>query len=90
MNKKDLYANTKMFLFARYLATCYADEHMNANGKSQHDMEYDPAEGMSVLNLEDGYWYMEQLKHFNDVVYPNYIKGGGVKEASEFITKNHG
>jgi len=32
------------------------------------------------LNNENSLWFKSQLQHFNDVVYPNYIKNGTVKE----------
>ena len=87
MTKKDIYANSKMFLFSRWLATCYADEHVDGDMKSQHDFGYNSYDSMSVLNRETGYWYMDQIKHFNKVVYPNYIKNGAVKDATEFLNK---
>ena len=42
-------------------------------------------ESISVLNRETGYWYKEQLKHFNDVVYPNYIENGTVENTKQFF-----
>ena len=75
----------KMFLFARWISTCYADTHLDSNKRCEHDMGFDPTDAISVLNREDGYWYKEQLKHFNDVVYPNYIKNGSVDDAKKFF-----
>ena len=67
-----------MFLFARWLATCYADSHLDEEKKCEHDIGFDYNNAISVLNREDGYWYKKQLKHFNDIVYPNYIKNKSV------------
>jgi hypothetical protein len=39
----------------------------------------------SVLNTKKGDWYKEQIKHFNNFVYPNYIKNGTVKETKLFF-----
>ena len=88
MNKKELYTNTKMFLFSRWLATCYADTHIDDNMKTEDDLGFNPSDAMSVLNRETGYWYSEQLKHFNDVVYPNYIKNKSVKNVKKFLKIN--
>lgn len=71
----------KMFLFARWVATCYADTKM----KCEHDEEFNNSEVISVLNRETGYWYKKQLKHFNDVVYPNYIENGTVENTVQFF-----
>ena len=62
--------NTKAFLFARWLAMNYAD--------TQTD-------GLSVLNKETGYWYRDQLKHFNEIVYPNLKENGTVSETRSFL-----
>lgn len=53
----------KMFLFGRWIATCY--------------------EG--ILNSEDGLWWAKQLKHFNEIVYPNYIENGSVESTTKFL-----
>jgi len=68
--------DVKMMLFARWLSTCYADEHLDDKMRYTDNPDFDRTTAMSVLNRENGYWYMEQIKHFNDVVYPNYIKNG--------------
>lgn len=81
----NLETNVKMFLFTRWMATCYADEHMDNNNKSQHDEEFDSVQAISVLNRERGEWYKTQLKFFNEVVYPNYMENGSVKSAREFL-----
>jgi len=77
----------KMFLFARWLATCYADTHADDKLKSQHDEGFNSSEAMSILNRESGQWYKEQLDHFIKVVYPNYVKNGTVKNAEDFLNK---
>jgi len=76
----------KMFLFARWLSACYADAHLDENMKSQYDLGFNGSEAMSVLNRETGHWYKEQLKHFNDVVYPNYIENGTVDDTKRFLS----
>lgn len=75
----------KMYLFARWIATCYADTHMDDNGKTEHDIGFNPRRAISVLNMENGEWYKTQLKHFNEVVYPNYVKNDSVKVATKFL-----
>lgn len=61
-----------MFLFARYMATHYADE---CNG----------GQTLSVLNIEDGEWWLKRLNHFVEEVLPEYIKNGTLKETIKFI-----
>ena len=75
----------KMFLFARWMATEYADEHCDDKMVSQHEPEFNPEESMCVLNREKGEWWKKELKHFMDVVYPNYEKNGDVEETYEYI-----
>jgi len=77
--------NVKMFLFARWIATCYADTHLDEKMKCEHDEGFDESDSISVLNRETGRWYKKQLKHFNKVVYPNYIKNKTVKVTKEFL-----
>jgi hypothetical protein len=60
-----------MFLFARWMSTCYADT--VEVGRT------------SVLNTESGEWWKEQLDHFNEKVYPNYIKNGTVEDTEEYL-----
>lgn len=71
-----------MFLFARWIATCYADEHLD---DKMRYIDFDRTTAMSVLNRENGNWYKEQLKQFNDVVYPNYVKNGTVENTKIFF-----
>lgn len=33
-----------------------------------------------IMMKEDSFWYRRQVIHFNEVVYPNYIKNGSVKD----------
>jgi hypothetical protein len=75
----------KMFLFARWIATCYADEHCDDKMVSQHEPEFNPKESMSVLNREKGEWWKDQLEHFEKVVYPNYVKNGSAENAYKFL-----
>jgi len=77
--------DVKMFLFARWIATCYADTHLDGEMRSEADKGFDVSDNMSVLNGEDGYWYKKQLKHFNEVVYPNYLENGTVKDTEDFL-----
>lgn len=79
--------NVKMFLFARWISTCYADEHLDEEGVHQSNQDYDAKSGMSVLNREDGEWWERQLNHFNLVVYPNYVENGTVEKTSRFLTE---
>jgi len=74
-----------MFLFARWIATCYADEYLDDKMRYTDNEDFDTTTAMSVLNRESGNWYKEQLKHFNDVVYPNYVKNGSVDNAKVFF-----
>lgn len=75
----------KMFLFARWISTCYADSHLDENMKCEHDVGFNPGEAISVLNRESGFWWQEQLEHFEKVVYPNYIKNGSVDNVKKFL-----
>lgn len=81
----DIMVDVKMFLFARWIATCYADTHLDGNMKCEHNESFNDSDAISVLNRETGYWYKEQLKHFNDVVYPNYIKNGTIENTKQFL-----
>lgn len=74
-----------MFLFARWMATQYADEHIDSEGRSAQDFNFHPEDGMSVLNRENGEWWKKELKHFMDVVYPKYEKNGSIEETFEYI-----
>lgn len=78
----------KMFLFARWIASCYADAYIDEKMRYSDNVDFDSKTAISVLIRETGYWYKEQLKHFNDVVYPNYIKNGTVDNAKAFFNVN--
>jgi hypothetical protein len=56
--------------------------------KSEHDEGFNRSEALSVLNRENGCWYKKQLKHFNEVVYPNYVENGTVENTILFLTIN--
>jgi hypothetical protein len=75
----------KMFLFARWIASCYADTHLDSKMKCDYDEGFKNSEAISVLNRQTGHWYREQLKYFKDVVYPNYIKNGTVENTKQFF-----
>lgn len=77
----------KMFMFARWISTCYADDHLDKNMKHCTQEGFDSTTQISVLNRENGYWWKEQLNHFNEVVYPNYLKNGSVEDTRKFLSK---
>lgn len=77
--------DVKMFLFARWISTCYADEHLDEEMRHSTEKGYDSKTAISVLNRKNGYWYKEKIKYFNDVIYPNYIKNGTVDNANDFF-----
>lgn len=72
--------NTKAILFARWLATSYADEYLDENMRHSSDIDFDNNTALSVLNRENGEWYEERFKYFNENVIPNYIENGSYKE----------
>lgn len=65
-------SGVKMFLFARWISTCYADTEVD---------------GLSVLNAESGEWWKSQLNYFNEMVYPNYVENGTVEDTKEYLNK---
>jgi len=77
--------NVKMFLFARWISTCYADEHVDDKMLSQHEFGFNQENSLSVLNREDGKWWKKQLIYFNEIVYPNYIKNKTVENTEKFL-----
>jgi hypothetical protein len=77
--------NAKIFLFTRWISTCYADEHLDNKMRHTSSECFDASAAMSVLNKEDGHWWKKQLEHFNDVVWPNYIENGSAINAKEFL-----
>jgi len=84
MNKK-LTENVKMFLFGRWISTCYADDYLDEKLRHTSNFEFDSSTALSILNRENGEWWKEQLIYFNETVYPNYIKNGTVKNTKEFL-----
>jgi len=78
----------RMYLFARWIASCYADEHLDEKMRYSDNVDYDSTTERSVLNRQTGNWYKKQLKFFNTVVYPNYIQNGSVDEAIKFINSD--
>ena len=81
----SLNEQTKMLLFARWISTDYADEHIDANMHSQHEKGFDASTELSVLNRQSGTWWKQQLEYFNKVVYPNYLKSGTVADMRKFL-----
>jgi len=84
ISQKEL-REAKMMMFARWISTCYADSHIDSNGKSEADYGFNFSSAMSVLNRKDGKWWKDQLKHFETTVYPNYRKQDMVKKYVEFL-----
>ena len=85
MKTKELNENVKMFLFGRWMSTCYADTLMDENGISDLEPGFDGSTAGNLLNMTKGDWWKKQLEHFNNVVYPNYEKNGTVKNTEEFL-----
>ena len=77
-----------MFLFARWISTCYADEHLDNKMRYTDNVNFDHSSAMSVLNVESGLWWKERLEFFNKIVYPNYLKNGNVDNAKNFLSNN--
>jgi len=84
-NKTTLQENVKMFLFARWISTQYADDHLDDKMRYCDNKNYDDSTAISILNKENGLWYKTQLEYFNKTVYPNYIKNGSADSAFEFL-----
>jgi len=55
--------NVKMFLFARWIAISYADEHLDDKMRYVDNKNFDESTAISVLNKENGNWWKAQLKH---------------------------
>ena len=77
--------NVKMFLFCRWMAMCYEGRLIDNNMKKSTDKGFNPDTASPILNRETGFWYKEQLIHFNETVYPNYVKNGTVRNAELFL-----
>jgi hypothetical protein len=39
-----------------------------------------------ILNSQEGPWWVEQLNHFEAIVYPEYIRNGNVEETRLYLT----
>lgn len=44
------------------------------------------AEYEGILNSQEGPWWVEQLNHFEAIVYPEYIRNGSVEETRVYLT----
>ncbi len=67
----------KSLWFARWISMCYADtfvEHKKRLADGSLKGLSPERGGISVLNAENGEWYAKQLAHFEDVVYPKWLK----------------
>ena len=66
----------KSLWFARWISMCYADTFVSSERREDGSLIGMLVEkgGMSVLNMEDGKWYAEQLAHFENVVFKEWIK----------------
>jgi len=42
-----------------------------------------------VLNTKDGYWYLDKMKYFENVIIHNYIMNGTYQNAVNFIHENY-
>ncbi|MCK9279206.1 MAG: hypothetical protein M0P71_01070 [Melioribacteraceae bacterium] len=83
VNEEDI----KMFLFGRWIATCYADELMDKNGMTNHNPGFKREEALSVLNMTGGSWWKSRIRHFNSVVLPNYKSNGSYEDAKKFLNE---
>ena len=71
----------KSLWFARWISMCYADTFVSKEKREDGSLIGMPVEkgGMSVLNMEDGKWYAEQLAHFENVVFKEWLKSARAK-----------
>ena len=71
----------KSLWFARWISMCYADTFVSKERREDGSLIGMPYEkgGMSVLNMEDGKWYAEQLAHFENVVFKEWLKTARAK-----------
>ena len=71
----------KSLWFARWVSMCYADTFVSNERREDGSLIGMPYEkgGMSVLNMEDGKWYAEQLAHFENVVFKEWLKTARAK-----------
>ncbi len=77
--------SVKMFMFARWIATLYADERIDKNGLCQTDEKFDQSSALSLLNIKDGEWWKQQLKYFNENVWVRYTNQSVDKPVKEFL-----
>lgn len=77
--------DVKAFMFARWITTCYGSELLDDEGVHSSEELFNPKTAGSLLNKSKGIWWKEQLKHFNEVVWPNYVKNGSVKATEDFL-----
>ena len=71
----------KSLWFARWVSMCYADTFVSNERREDGSLIGMPYEkgGMSVLNMENGKWYAEQLAHFENVVFKEWLKSARAK-----------
>ena len=71
----------KSLWFARWISMCYADTFVSNERREDGSLIGMPVDkgGMSVLNMEDGKWYAEQLAHFENVVFKEWLKSARAK-----------
>jgi hypothetical protein len=75
----------KSLWFARWISMCYADTFVSNERREDGSLIGLPVDkgGMSVLNREDGKWYAEQLVHFENVVFKEWLKAARAKRDLE-------
>lgn len=60
----DNITKVKMFLFARWISMCYADDQIDLQKRLISDPDCDSENLFSVLNVEDGYWWKKRIRTF--------------------------
>lgn len=75
----------RMFLFARWISTCYADEYLDKDNIYQGEQGFGRTTAMSALNRENEIWWVKQLQHFEEVVYPNYVENKTAERTEIFL-----
>ncbi len=85
----------KSLWFARWISMCYADTFVSNERREDGSLIGMPVEkgGMSVLNMENGKWYAEQLAQFENVVFKEWLKSarerGDLAVTLEMINDAH-
>jgi hypothetical protein len=85
----------KSLWFARWISMCYADTFVSNERREDGSLIGMPVEkgGMSVLNMEGGKWYAEQLAQFENVVFKEWLKSarerGDLAVTLEMINDAH-